>query len=241
MTLSAQYLATRRSLHGAAELLLAGPAYRTAERIRLEVESTGFRTVVMDGPVRRLHVAVTPHGADLVVDPGSDEGGVEGPSAHHHIPLEGTFADVARTAGIDAGVPADLYDDHADLGLEDEIELDAGAVRAIVDWFVAGDAALRELAAAAGNDEKPVLWPEHFDVALSLDEVNYGVSAGDATIAAPYAYVGPWQQRRGDFWNQTFGAARTLDELRAGGTDEELRANLLAFFDEGRRRASESA
>lgn len=54
--------------------------------------------------------------------------------------------------------------------------------------FASGDAALRLFAPGGG----PVLWPEHFDVAIDLDEVTYGVSLGDAEIAGPYAYVAPW-------------------------------------------------
>ena len=37
-----------------------------------------------------------------------------------------------------------------------------------------------------------VLWPEHFDVGIDANEVNYGVSPGDASCPEPYAYVGPW-------------------------------------------------
>jgi hypothetical protein len=55
-----------------------------------------------------------------------------------------------------------------------------------------------------------VLWPEHFDVAVTLDEVNYGVSLGDGYLPEPYAYVGPWQPRTGEFWNAPFGAAKPL-------------------------------
>jgi len=92
--------------------------------------------------------------------------------------------------------------------------------------------ALRRLASDVGLKEEPVLWPEHLDVALAHDEVNFGVSPGDAWAAVPYAYVGPWEPRRGDFWTAPFGAARRLDEL--GGAD-----GVAAFFAEGRRRAAE--
>jgi hypothetical protein len=50
-----------------------------------------------------------------------------------------------------------------------------------------------------------VLWPEHFDIGISVDEVNYGVSPGDVHIPEPYAYVGPWHPRVGTFWNTGFG------------------------------------
>jgi hypothetical protein len=89
-----------------------------------------------------------------------------------------------------------------------------------------GDAALRRFA----PDETPVLWPEHFDVGISLDEVNYGVSTGDAGIPEPYAYVGPWTPREGDFWNVSFGAARPLSALGDATA-------VAAFFAEGRAAA----
>ena len=87
-----------------------------------------------------------------------------------------------------------------------------------------GDEALRAFA----PDEEPVLWPEHFDVGITVDEVNYGVSPGDGFHAEPYAYVGPWQvPAADDFWDAPFGAARALDSL---GTAEAVQR----FFEEGR-------
>ena len=71
-----------------------------------------------------------------------------------------------------------------------------------------GDAGLRAFAA-----EEPVIWPEHFDLAVSLDEVNYGVSPGDGGHRDPYAYVGPWTPREGEFWNASFGAVRAAVDL----------------------------
>jgi hypothetical protein len=58
--------------------------------------------------------------------------------------------------------------------------------------------------------------------------VNYGVSPGDAQLAVPYAYVGPWAPAdfAGSFWNTSFGAAHPLSEID----------DLGAFFAEGRTR-----
>jgi hypothetical protein len=61
--------------------------------------------------------------------------------------------------------------------------------------------------------EEPILWPEHFDLGIALDEVNYGVSPGDNGHPLPYAYVGPWTPREGEFWNASFGAVRTAEQL----------------------------
>ena len=77
-----------------------------------------------------------------------------------------------------------------------------------------------------------MLWPEHFDIGISVDEVNYGVSPGDAHIGEPYAYVGPWSPREGAFWNTPFGAARTLTEL------PDVVA-VSAFFHDGAQHAAE--
>ena len=62
--------------------------------------------------------------------------------------------------------------------------------------------------------------------------MNYGVSLGDARLPEPYAYVGPWQPRTGDFWNVPFGAARPLREFSSG--DEAL----AEFFARGRELAA---
>ena len=77
-----------------------------------------------------------------------------------------------------------------------------------------------------------ILWPEHFDVGIRLDDINLGISPGDTHINEPYAYVGPPARRTGAFWNQPFGAARPMREL--GPADP---AQVLAFFAEGRRHA----
>jgi hypothetical protein len=75
------------------------------------------------------------------------------------------------------------------------------------------------------------LWPEHFDVGITLDSVTFGVSPGDDLITEPYAYVGPHELRQGEFWNQSFGAARTM-------TDFDGAQAVRAFFEEGRTRAA---
>ncbi len=178
--------ATRRSLHAVAEQLLAGPQYRESGTIRLRVTPGGFGQV--EGPLRV-------EGAELVA------GG-------RRIPLTGTIAEVATAAGVEPGVPAGLYPDHADLGPDEPLAVDPAAAGVLAEWFARGDAALRAFA-----DEEPVIWPEHFDLAIATGEVNYGVSLGDGGHAGPYAYVGPWTPREGAFWNASFGALRPAEEL----------------------------
>jgi hypothetical protein len=103
--------------------------------------------------------------------------------------------------------------------------VDPDAASELLAAFARGDAALREFA----PDVTPVLWPEHFDVGIQVGEVNYGISPGDSYLDEPYAYVGPWTPRTGEFWNAPFGAARPLRELPGEA--------LVAFLREGRDRA----
>jgi len=194
-------VATRRSLHAVAEAVLAGPQYREHGTIRLTVTPGGFGQV--RGPLRVEGSALAGAGA--------------------RVPLTGTVADVASGAGVVAGVPEGLYGDHAELGADETLAVDAVAATVLADWFARGDAGLRGFA----PDEEPVIWPEHFDLAISVGEVNYGISPGDAGHPGPYAYVGPWSPREGAFWNASFGAVREAAAL----PDADA---VAAFFTAGR-------
>jgi hypothetical protein len=203
------YASTRRALHGVAELLLAGPQHRRSGTIRLRVTVGGFGTVAE--PELRVE------GLDLVT-----------PTTR--IPMDGaTYADLGAALGLAAGPPQDLYSDGSGAALADVVRLSPDAARAHTTALATGDDALRRL----DPTQPPVLWPEHFDVGVSLDEVNFGVSPGDGYLPEPYAYVGPWQPRTGGFWNAPFGAARPLAELGQNDADA-----VLAFFHEGRRHAT---
>jgi hypothetical protein len=200
-------VATRRSLHAVAEAVLAGPQYRQHGTIRLRVTPGGFGQVAGSLWVDGRH---------LVAD------GVR-------APLVGTIADLAAAAGVEPGEPEGLYHDHAELGLTDELTVDPGAADLLLSWFAQGDRALRAFA----PEVVPVLWPEHFDLGIQRDEVNFGVSPGDAAHPRPYAYIGPWTRRTGPFWNAPFGALRYAEELPDAHA-------LAAFFTEGRMAAAPS-
>jgi hypothetical protein len=194
---------TRRSLHGVAELLLSGPQFRRSGTIKLRVLPGGFGT--------RME-------PDLRVDGGWLVAGTA------RWPLAGTYAEVGRAAGIEVGAPEGVYSDGSGVMPGDLIKIEASEAEAIAHCLAVGDAALYAFAPSADR----VLWPEHFDLAITLDEVNYGVSPGDGAIPEPYAYVGPWTPRQGAFWNMPFGAARPL----------RLLAEVPAFFEEGRALSS---
>jgi hypothetical protein len=197
---------TRRSLHGLAELVLAGPQYVASKSIRLCVTPGGFGTATA---------------LDLRVD------GLELVTPSARLSLSGTYAELARAAGVEARALRDVYVEGPAVAESDPIVIDQDALVVILEAFAQGDAAMRAFA----PDQQPVIWPEHFDIGISLDEVNYGVSPGDAHVSEPYAYVGPWSPRVGEFWNTPFGAARPLTEL----PDVD---SLVVFFREGATRAS---
>ncbi|MTE15160.1 hypothetical protein [Nocardia aurantiaca] len=200
------YEDTRFALHVAAELLIAGPQYRRFGSIRMHIVLGGFAGITW--PVSVM-------GTDLVWPRGRTR-------------LHGTYGDLASTAGFAAAAPPEgLYSDGTRMDPDEPFSLDDDAATTVHDWFAVGDTALRRFA-----EEQPVLWPEHFDLSVAVDDVNYGVSPGDWDNPQPYAYVGPWTRREGEFWNASFGAMRPRGEV---ATVE----GLLAFFREGRARAAQ--
>ncbi|NUR57277.1 MAG: hypothetical protein HOV87_00985 [Catenulispora sp.] len=196
---------TRESLHGIAELLLAGPQYRRDHTIRLRVLPGAIATVTAP-TLRADHLNVWFEGTRVEV-------------------RGATYAELASRLGVTAGAPEGLYHDGSGAQPSDRPELDPEAALSLLDALYRGDQALRALA----PDATPVLWPEHFDVGVTVDEVNYGVSPGDGYLGEPYMYVGPHKPRSGAFWNAPFGAA-----LPVAATVEEV----AAFFAEGRSAAS---
>ncbi|HSV64754.1 MAG TPA: hypothetical protein VLJ59_02450 [Mycobacteriales bacterium] len=205
---------TRLALHAVAELVLAGPQYRASGTIRLRVCPGGFETEAEP----RLRV----DGPELVV------------GGRRYRIAETTVAVLSRAAGITPSDLSDVYDDGPGIAVGDDIDAEPGAAWWIIECLAAGDEALCRLAPG----QTPVLWPEHFDVAVTVDGVGYGVSPGDRHHAEPYAYVGLPAARRTDpptdpdgFWNAPFGALRPMREL----DDAD---GVHAFFVEGRRRAA---
>ena len=195
---------TRRQLHGIGESLLAGPQHRACGRIQLRVVPGGFATT--GDPAIRLD------GTDLVV---ADE---------RRVPLTGTYGEIGSATGHGFGEPTN-YHDHSGVSADDLLELDLVALQRLTDVFVRADAALRVLA----PKETPVLWPEHFDIAILLAGTSFGVSPGDEANPAPYAYVSNTTLARDDYWNAGFGALLVLD-------DTPPITDLVAFWTEGRHR-----
>jgi hypothetical protein len=202
--------ATRRSLHGVAELVLAGPQYRATGRLRLGVVAGGFATT-----------SLSPR---LLVD-GSR---VAGPAGVTAVAIGGrTPGAIGAELGVAAGRPEGLYADGSGVDPDEPLAVDPGQADVIMGALAVGNDALTALAAG----EPPVLWPEHFDVAVRVDDINFGVSPGDGFMGEPYAYVGVTIPPGGDrFWNAPFGAAVPLREFRDAPA-------VTAFFTAGRQRA----
>jgi len=203
------FVATRRQLHGIAESLIAGPQYRTAGTIRLAVRPDGFTGTA---------VSIAVHGGRLQWPDGD-------------VALAGPVSAIVRASGLDFGPPpSDMYQPVAPLALDAVLDLDADVVQAVGRGLYAGGVALK----AVLPEGHPVLWPEHFDVAVTDSEVNYGVSAGDDQHPLPYAYVGPWDfattARTDPFWNASFGALYPLDLVVDADT---LADGIAEFFRRG--------
>ena len=136
--------ASRRALHGVAELLLAGPAY------------------ARDGDIR---LRPTPGGFGVWAQPGPRIDGVELVAGTRRIPLGGTVQALADAAGVAPRALTDVYADGAGVGLADAIEVDPEAAALLAEAFAAGDRALEAFA----PDAEAVLWPEHFDIGISVE------------------------------------------------------------------------
>jgi hypothetical protein len=223
-TLPATYAATRAALHAVAEHVLSPALHRATGRIGLRPTPGGFGTPWFPAGDGERHARI--EGTDLVV---ADRDGGE-----RRAPLR-TVGEAAALLGVEPGAPADVYPPVTTIDPDAHLALDPYAAQVIHDWFDLTGRALDELRRgyAALDPSIAQLWPEHFDLAISMAEVNYGGSPGDDGHDAPYLYVGPWDLdgRVGPYWNEPFGASlghqavRTVDDA-------------LAFFSTGRRLAS---
>jgi hypothetical protein len=123
---------------------------------------------------------------------------------------------------------------------DDPLEVHAGAAAVLAETWAIGEEALTAFAATGVDDpSEPILWPEHFDIAIeagseaAATRATYGISPGDPDHDEPYAYVAPWTPPDttgpDTFWNATgfTGAQRPVGADDAG--------ELVAFFREAAR------
>ncbi len=208
---------SRRNWHRVAEHVLAAGQFAAAGTIRLRPHPGGFATVVgVDG--RTLAV----DGNRLVVLDG----------AERRETVLTTVGDAAAFAGVEPGLRGS-YSPVTSGDPDTPLVIDLAAARLMADWYALSDDALRRFTAGLGETPEPVLWPEHLDVAVTVDDVNYGGCLGDDALPEPYLYVGPHEGPPSGpaddaaFWNMPFGAAVTIDRIR---TPDEA----VDFFSQGR-------
>jgi hypothetical protein len=199
--------ATRAGLHQLAEQVLAADLVRHTGLIGLRPVPGGIGTppFIVDGATRQVLVV----GTELVLVNGEERTSWE----------VTTVADAGRHLDLTTGAPA-VYTAATPVEPDRPLDLDGAAVQAIADWLAVGADALERFAAEHGGADptKPQLWPEHFDLAISISGANYGVSPGDDELVVPYAYVGPWPPpadagQPDSFWNQRFGRSVPATEL----------------------------
>lgn len=218
---------TRGSLHAVGEHVLGAALYRGRRRIGLRQFTGGFATQnylhLRDGAAVERRAMVV--GTEIIVRDDDLAGG----TIEDRAPIT-TLAAAGALVDVVPGMPADLYTPAPLRAVDEELVVDAAAAAFLAELTAIGYAALVILCAHFVHDE-PVevqLWPEHFDLATSFAEVNYGLSPGDAGHPWPYFYVGPWSPSPvGGFWNEPFGASLEVQEVPT--VDE-----VLAFFGTGR-------
>jgi hypothetical protein len=209
---------TRESLHALAEHVLAPARHAATGRIGLRAAVGGFGTPPFRGPDGRDRQVFERDGS-IHVRAGTDV--VSAPIT--------TLRAAADFVGVVPGAPAGVYTPVTPLRLDETLTIDPDADREIAAWYALGNEALHQLVSLAA-DEQPSeiqLWPEHFDLATTVDRVNYGASPGDGEHPEPYLYVGPFDSRVGPFWNEPFGASISRDRVQDV-------AAALGFFLEGR-------
>jgi hypothetical protein len=212
--------ATRDGLHRVAEHVLAAAQFAQTGDMRLAHLPGGYTTYTQLRGERRVMVIA---GDLVVVDP----------SGRRSTPLT-TLGAAAAFLGISPGLPSAAYEPATPLRPDEALQIDAEAAVSLHRWYGLADAALRAFASEAGAGRvRPVLWPEHFDLAITVDAVNYGASPGDHHVDQPYLYVGPHAgpPTRNDFWNAEFGAVLTIADVTSSD-------DALAFFRQGRSRVA---
>ena len=224
--------ATRLALQSVAEHVLSAARHAATGRIGLRPVPGGFATPVFASEHGPRRIAVI--GTELVI--GDDRG-------PRRAPLT-TVGAAAELAGITPGAPVEVYTPSTPLDPAAPLAVDAAAAAYLAGWFALVDAALTSLARGLADDAPATgsssvaeaqLWPEHFDLACSIGEINFGGSPGDAGDSGrvePYLYVGPWSPPPvGGFWNEPYGAA--LERTAVTTVDDALE-----FFERGLAAAS---
>lgn len=213
---AAELATTREALHTLAEHLLAGDLWTLTGKVGLRRTPGGFGQpeVLIGGTRRRLRIDRT----RLVVLNGDTERWEElsSPAAAAHF------------ANSRLGAPTEVFTPETALDPEEPLAIDPAAASVLADWFELTETALEELRRRHSHLAPSLvqLWPEHFDQAFSMAEINFGASPGDAEHPDPYLYVGPWAPVKGPPWNEAWGISRSA-------SDVSNCAEAVEFFENG--------
>ncbi len=217
--LPGSFAATRDALHLVAERLVA-PARKPHNEIALMATAGGFGTPPFEFGGSRLQVRV--EGVDLVVER-------DGEITRGPVTSLAAGGELLGPELLLDGLPEDT----------DPLAIDPVAADALADYYAFAQDVLERLIAelgAATDQPEPILWPEHFDLAIEAGSqaqgarATYGASPGDENHAEPYMYVAPWTAPpRGEGWNAVgfSGAELTYGELVAAADPD---ATALEFF-----------
>ena len=204
------YVTTREGLHALAEHVLSPLRYRAEGRIGLQAIDGGFgpasaRTV--GGSWSWAISSTTATGRTASPRSATPHGSSAGPSARRPRCTSRSPTPTRTEPSASSPPPPQV----------------------VCGWFTFGAGVLAEAASAAAPDDDPSeaqLWPEHFDLALSIGpdgaRANVGASPGDTDHDAPYLYVGPWEPRPGGLWNEPWGASLGYQAIRQGGDPLEF-------------------
>jgi hypothetical protein len=170
---------TRGSLHAVAEHVLAASQYARKRRLGLRQATGGFATqpYVVDGVERRVTVV----GTELLV---RDD--VGGEAAERRVPITSLRA-AGGLAGGPLGMSSDAYRPSPMPDPDGDLAVDPGAASIFANFLARVQAALTVFAAelVADGPSEIQLWPEHFDLAATISEVNYGGSPETPSMTGP--------------------------------------------------------
>jgi hypothetical protein len=194
--LPSSFVPTRAAVHTLAEHVLCAARHAAAGRIGLTPVGDGIATPPFEGRVVGLR------GIELVDATTGRE---------RRFPLT-TLRAAGEFFGVTPGVPP-LWTPATNGDLDAVLDVEADGVAALAAWFALVSSALTTVHPAASQ----TLWPEHFDLAITVDGATYGGSPGDAAHGGPYLYVTPPGDPVPDgdhrFWSEPFGASLTYDRI----------------------------
>jgi hypothetical protein len=226
--LPATYATSRRALQRVAVHVLARRRNDLSGRFGLRVAPDGIATPAAGPELEVLRTS----GSRLV----REVGGASASTTSIDL-ATATLGEAAAFAGVDLGAPFDVGHDTPPVGDPDApLAVDDGAARQLGRWLAFAWPILDDVVGDLGPAGTPSilqLWPEHFDagcdVAVGSQRTNLGASTGDEGIEQPYLYVGPWAAAHDDdpFWNASFGAVLTFEELRASSDPVSAAAAFL--------------